>query len=41
MAFDLYVSIANGRPLVTNNTGHYQRIIDLGFPLEIESWRES
>jgi predicted nucleic acid-binding protein len=35
------VAIANGRPLVTNNTGHYQRIIDLGFPLEIENWRES
>jgi tRNA(fMet)-specific endonuclease VapC len=35
------VAIANGRPLVTNNTGHYQRIIDLGFPLEIENWRNS
>lgn len=33
------VAIANSRPLVTNNTGHYQRIIDLGFPLEIENWR--
>ena len=33
------VAIANGRPLVTNNMEHYQRIIDLGFPLEIENWR--
>lgn len=33
------VAIANNRPLVTSNTSHYQRIIDLGFPLEIENWR--
>jgi tRNA(fMet)-specific endonuclease VapC len=26
-------------PLVTNNTRHYQRVIDLGFPLELENWR--
>ena len=35
------VSIANDLPLVTNNTGHYQRVIDLGFPLQIENWREA
>lgn len=29
------------RPLVTNNTKHYQRIIELGFPLELENWREA
>jgi len=26
-------------PLVTNNTRHYQRIVDLGFPLELDNWR--
>lgn len=35
------VAIANKRPLVTNNTAHYQRIVDLGFPLELENWREA
>jgi len=35
------VAIANNRPLVTNNTGHFQRIVDLGFPLEMENWREA
>jgi tRNA(fMet)-specific endonuclease VapC len=29
------------RPLVTNNLKHYQRVIDLGFPLELENWRKS
>src|SRR5438132_15931 len=29
------VAIVNQRPLVTNNQKHYQRIIDLGFPLVI------
>ena len=29
------------RPLVTNNVKHYQRIIDLGFDLQIENWRET
>ena len=33
-------AIANDRPLVTNNTKHYQGIVDLGFPLELENWRE-
>jgi tRNA(fMet)-specific endonuclease VapC len=28
------------RPLVTNNMKHYQRIADLGFPLELENWRK-
>lgn len=34
-------AIENDRVLITNNSGHYQRIIDLGFPLEIENWRET
>ena len=34
-------AIENERVLITNNTGHYQRIIDLGFPLEIDNWRLS
>jgi len=32
------VAIVAGLPLVTNNVRHYQRIIDLGFPLELENW---
>lgn len=34
------IAIENGLPLITNNTAHYQRIIDLGFPLRIENWKE-
>lgn len=34
------IAIENDRVLITNNTGHYQRIIDLGFPLELENWRQ-
>jgi tRNA(fMet)-specific endonuclease VapC len=26
--------------VVTSNTKHYQRIVDLGFPLRLESWRD-
>ena len=26
--------------LATANSGHYQRIIDLGYPLQLENWRE-
>lgn len=33
-------AIENDRVLITNNTRHYQRIIDLGFPLEIDNWRD-
>ncbi|MHB8636060.1 MAG: PIN domain-containing protein [Fimbriimonadaceae bacterium] len=29
------------RRLVTNNTKHYQRIVDLGFPLELDNWRKA
>ena len=33
------VAVANGLPLVTNNVRHYRRVVDLGFPLELENWR--
>lgn len=33
------VAITNGLPLVTNNARHYERIVALGFPLELENWR--
>lgn len=33
-------AITYGLPLATGNTSHYQRIVDLGFPLELENWRE-
>jgi tRNA(fMet)-specific endonuclease VapC len=26
--------------LATGNTSHYQRVVELGFPLELENWRE-
>jgi tRNA(fMet)-specific endonuclease VapC len=32
-------AIESGRPLVTNNVKHYQRVVDLGFRLELENWR--
>jgi predicted nucleic acid-binding protein len=32
-------AITYGLTLATSNTDHYQRIIDLGFPLQIENWR--
>jgi len=28
-------------PLVTGNTRHYQFVIDAGFPLDLENWRNS
>jgi tRNA(fMet)-specific endonuclease VapC len=34
-------AIECGRPLVTNNTKHYQRVVEVGFPLEFENWRKS
>ena len=35
------ISIVNSRPLVTNNSVLYQRIIDLGFGLELDNWKAS
>jgi len=32
-------AIQRERVLITNNVKHYQRIVDLGFPLELENWR--
>jgi tRNA(fMet)-specific endonuclease VapC len=32
------VAISNQLPLVTNNWKHYRRIVNLGFPLELENW---
>jgi tRNA(fMet)-specific endonuclease VapC len=33
-------AIENGRVLVTNNVKHYTRIVDLGFPLDLDNWRQ-
>ncbi len=33
-------AIANGRVLITNNIKHYQRIVDLGYPLQLDNWRQ-
>ncbi len=27
-------------PLVTGNTRHFSRIVDLGYPLQLQNWRE-
>lgn len=35
------VAIVNGLPLVTGNLRHYERIQSLGFPLQLESWRDA
>ncbi|HYO25540.1 MAG TPA: PIN domain-containing protein, partial [Lacipirellulaceae bacterium] len=32
-------AIRHGLTLVTGNTTHFQRIIDLGFPLQLANWR--
>lgn len=33
-------AIVNDRELVTNNLRHYARIVDLGFPLRLNNWRQ-
>jgi predicted nucleic acid-binding protein len=33
-------AVTKGLTVVTSNTEHFQRIIDLGYPLAIENWRE-
>jgi predicted nucleic acid-binding protein len=38
--FIVATAIVNDRELVTNNSLHYQRIVDLGFPLRVSNWRE-
>jgi len=35
------VAIVNQLPLITNNQRHYQRIIDLGFALTLDNWKQS
>jgi tRNA(fMet)-specific endonuclease VapC len=34
-------ALAHGCPLVTGNVEHYQRVVDLGYPLGLENWRSS
>ena|ERR1035441_6445006 len=34
-------SIVHNLPLVTGNTKHFNRIIELGYPLELQNWREA
>lgn len=34
------IAITNNLTLITGNTKHYQRIVDLGYPLKLENWRE-
>jgi tRNA(fMet)-specific endonuclease VapC len=33
-------AIVNDRELITNNLRHYARIVDLGFPLRLNNWRQ-
>jgi tRNA(fMet)-specific endonuclease VapC len=33
------ITISQDLTLVTGNTEHFQRIIDLGYPLRLDSWR--
>lgn len=35
------IAIQAGIPLVTGNTKHFKRIQDLGYPLQLEDWREA
>lgn len=34
------IPIRHGLVLVTGNTRHFQRIVDLGFPLQLANWRD-
>lgn len=33
------IALGHGLTLVTGNTGHYQRIQALGYPLQLDNWR--
>jgi tRNA(fMet)-specific endonuclease VapC len=33
------IALVNGLDLVTGNTGHFQRIQELGYPLTLVNWR--
>jgi predicted nucleic acid-binding protein len=35
------VAITHGLTLVTANVKHFQRVIDLGYPLTLENWRDA
>jgi tRNA(fMet)-specific endonuclease VapC len=35
------IAIAHNLQLVTGNNRHFQRIVDLGFPLQLADWRTS
>jgi tRNA(fMet)-specific endonuclease VapC len=42
--FDPFIAVTaieSERVLVTNNIKHYQSVVNLGFPLEPENWRDS
>lgn len=34
------IAIAHDRTLVTGNTRHYQRIVELGYDLKLDDWRQ-
>jgi len=34
------IALQNDLLLVTGNTRRFQRIVDLGFPLSLQDWRE-
>jgi tRNA(fMet)-specific endonuclease VapC len=34
------IALANDLTLATGNTKHFQRVVDLGFPLRLINWRE-
>jgi len=35
------IVLQEGFTLVTSNTGHFQRIINIRYPLQLENWREA
>jgi predicted nucleic acid-binding protein len=35
------IAITRGLTLATSNSKHFQRVVDLGFPLELENWRDA
>lgn len=39
-AFVAATAISHGLTLVNANTKHFQRVVDLGFPLTLTNWRE-
>ncbi len=35
------IALTNDLPLATGNTKHFERIVDLGFPLRLVNWRDA